>query len=187
MFSHTVGSLFILMLFSLAMQKLFILMRSHFFILSFMSLALRDMSMRMLLHGMSEIFLPMFLWHIICTLYCVFTTPNQVSFHHHLPYTYPPLKEHNRRENSFIIFTSFSQFCVHKLKPRNKAYTSNNFSSAHKMFLHLLHYSHLNLFVLFPISQACPLEAQYYGLVDIFIYRKLNFPVDTFPLKSEGK
>ena len=39
-FSHTVGSLFILMLFSLAMQKLFNLMRSHLFILSFMSLAL---------------------------------------------------------------------------------------------------------------------------------------------------
>ena len=58
MFSHTVGSLFILMLFSLAMQKLFILMRSHLFILSFMSLALGDMSVRKLLHGMSEIFLP---------------------------------------------------------------------------------------------------------------------------------
>ena len=59
-FSHTVGSLFILMLFSLAMQKLFILMRSHLFILSFMSLALGDMSVRMLLRGMSEIFLPKF-------------------------------------------------------------------------------------------------------------------------------
>ena len=60
MFSHTVGSLFILMLLSLAMQKLFILMRSHLFILSFMSLALGDVSVRMLLRGMSEIFLPMF-------------------------------------------------------------------------------------------------------------------------------
>ena len=60
MFFHTVGSLFILMLFSLAMQKLFILMRSHLFILSFMSLALGDMSVRMLLCGMSEISLPMF-------------------------------------------------------------------------------------------------------------------------------
>ena len=60
MFSHTVGSLFISMLFSLAMQKLFILMRSHLFILSFMSLALGDMSVRMLLHGMCEILLPMF-------------------------------------------------------------------------------------------------------------------------------
>ena len=56
MFSHTVGSLFILMLFSLATQKLFILMRSHLFILSFMSLALGDVSVRMLLHGMSERF-----------------------------------------------------------------------------------------------------------------------------------
>ena len=60
MFSHTVGSLCNLVLFSLAMQKLFLLMRSHVFILSFMSLALGDMSVRMLLHGMSEIFLPMF-------------------------------------------------------------------------------------------------------------------------------
>ena len=59
MFSHTVGSLLILMLFSLAMQKLFILMRSHLFILSFMPLALGDMSVRMFLCGMSEIFLPM--------------------------------------------------------------------------------------------------------------------------------
>ena len=60
-FSHVVGSLFILMLFSLAMQKLFILMRFHLFILSFMSLVLGDMSVRMLLCGMSEIFLPVFL------------------------------------------------------------------------------------------------------------------------------
>ena len=60
MFSHTVGSLFILTLFSLAMQKVLILMRSHLFILSFMTLALGDMSVRMLLCGMSEIFLPMF-------------------------------------------------------------------------------------------------------------------------------
>ena len=48
------------MLFSLAVQKLFILMRSHLFILSFMSLALGDVSVKMLLHGMSEIFLPIF-------------------------------------------------------------------------------------------------------------------------------
>ena len=60
MFSHTVVSLCNLVLFSLAMQKLFILMRSHLFILSFMSLALGDVSVRMLLDGMSEIFLPMF-------------------------------------------------------------------------------------------------------------------------------
>ena len=60
MFSHTVGSLIILILFSLAMQELFILMRSLLFILSFMSLALGDVSVRTLLHGMPEIFLPMF-------------------------------------------------------------------------------------------------------------------------------
>ena len=60
MISHTVGTLFILVLFSLAMQKFFILMTSHLFILSFMSLALGDVSLRMLLRGMSEIFLPMF-------------------------------------------------------------------------------------------------------------------------------
>ena len=54
MFSHTFGFL------SLAMQKLFILMRFLLFIISFMSLALGDESVRMLLHGMSEIFLPIF-------------------------------------------------------------------------------------------------------------------------------
>ena len=58
MFSHTVGSLCNLALFSLALEKLFILMRSHLFSLSFMSLALGDVSVRMLLRGMSEIFLP---------------------------------------------------------------------------------------------------------------------------------
>ena len=60
MFSYTVGCLFILMLFSLAMQKLFILMRSHLFILSFMSFALGDISVEILLRGISEIFLSMF-------------------------------------------------------------------------------------------------------------------------------
>ena len=72
MFSHTVGSLFILMLFSLAVQKLFILMRSHLFILSFISLALGDLSVRMLLHGMSEIFLPMFSSRTFMVLQLIF-------------------------------------------------------------------------------------------------------------------
>ena len=54
MFSHTVGSLFILIPFSLSKQKLFIFMRSNLFILSFMSLGLGDVSVRMLLRGMSE-------------------------------------------------------------------------------------------------------------------------------------
>ena len=59
MFSHIVGSLFILTLFSLAMQKLFNLIRSYLFILSFMSLALGNILVKILLHGMSEIFLLM--------------------------------------------------------------------------------------------------------------------------------
>ena len=42
MFSHTVGSPCNLVLFSLALQKLFILMKSHLFIPSFVSLALWD-------------------------------------------------------------------------------------------------------------------------------------------------
>ena len=44
MVSHTVGSLFILMLFSLTMQKLFNLMQSHLFFPSFMYLAVGDIS-----------------------------------------------------------------------------------------------------------------------------------------------
>ena len=60
MFFHTLGSLFILILFSLAMQKLFILMRSHLFILSFMYLALGDILVKILLCGMSETFLSLF-------------------------------------------------------------------------------------------------------------------------------
>ena len=58
-FFRIVGSLYILLMFSLAMQKIFILMKSHLFILSFMSLALGDISVKILLHGISEIFLPM--------------------------------------------------------------------------------------------------------------------------------
>ena len=60
MFSLMLGSLFILMLFSLDMQKIFILMKSHFLILSFISLALGEVSVKMLLNVIFEIFLPMF-------------------------------------------------------------------------------------------------------------------------------
>ena len=60
MFSHTVGSLFILKLFSLSVQKLFILMNDHLFGLSFMSLDLGDIYVKILLCGISEIFRPMF-------------------------------------------------------------------------------------------------------------------------------
>ena len=59
-FSHMVGSLPILLMFTLATQKLFILMKSHEFILSFMSLALGDISVKTMQCEISEIFLPMF-------------------------------------------------------------------------------------------------------------------------------
>ena len=80
MFSHTVGTLCNLVLFSLAMQKLFILMRSHLFILSFMSLALGDVSVRMLLRGMSEIFLPMFSSRTFMVLRLIFKSFIHLEF-----------------------------------------------------------------------------------------------------------
>ena len=69
--SHMFGSRFILLMF-LAMQKFFCLMQSHLFILSFMSLALGDMSVRMLLLGMSEIFLPIFYSRTFMVLQLIF-------------------------------------------------------------------------------------------------------------------
>ena len=80
MFSHTVVSLCNLVLFSLAMQKLLILMRSHLFILSFMSLALGVMFVRMLLHGMSEIFLPMFSSRTFMVLRLIFKSFIHLEF-----------------------------------------------------------------------------------------------------------
>ena len=59
-FFHTVGYLFILLMFSLAMQKLFNFIWPHLFILSFISLALGDLSAKILPCGIFEIFLPMF-------------------------------------------------------------------------------------------------------------------------------
>ena len=59
-FSNIVGSFFILMMVSSAVQKLYNLMKSHLFILSFISLALEDVSVKILLCGISEIVLPMF-------------------------------------------------------------------------------------------------------------------------------
>ena len=67
-FSHSVGSLFILLMFSLAVQKLFNLMKSNLFILSFMSLALEDILVKILLCGISEIFLPTFSIRTFMTL-----------------------------------------------------------------------------------------------------------------------
>ena len=82
MFSHTVGSLCNLVLFSLALQKHFISMRSLLFILSFMSLALVDMYVRMLLRGMSEIFLPMFSSSTFMGLQLIFKSFIYLDFIH---------------------------------------------------------------------------------------------------------
>ena len=81
MFSHTVDSLCNLVLFSLALQKLFILMRSHFFILSFMSLALGcPLSVRMLLCGMTEIFVLMFSSRTFMVLRLIFKSFIHLKF-----------------------------------------------------------------------------------------------------------
>ena len=60
MFSHSVGCLFILLMISFAVQKLFSLMRSYLFIFSFVSFAWWDISDIILLRAMSKILLPMF-------------------------------------------------------------------------------------------------------------------------------
>ena len=80
MFSHTVDSLCKLAPFSLAMQKLFILMRSHLFILSFMSLALWDILVKLLLCGVSEIFLPMFSSRTFMVLRLIFKSFIHLEF-----------------------------------------------------------------------------------------------------------
>ena len=78
-FSHTVGSLFILLMFSLAVQKLFNL-KSHLFILSFMSLALGDIWVKILLHGISEIFLPIFSPRTFIVLQLIFKSFIHLDF-----------------------------------------------------------------------------------------------------------
>ena len=71
---------FHLVLLSLAVQKLFILMRSHLFILSFISLALGDISVTMLLRGMSEIYLPMFSCRTFMVLQLIFKSFTHLEF-----------------------------------------------------------------------------------------------------------
>ena len=51
---------FYFLIFSLAMQKLFYFDEAHLFIISFMFLALRDISVKIPLHGISDTFLPLF-------------------------------------------------------------------------------------------------------------------------------
>ena len=79
-FSHMVGSLYILLMFSLATQKLFNLMKSHLFIISFMSFALGDILVKILLCGMSEIFQPMFSSRAFMVSQRVFKSFNHLEF-----------------------------------------------------------------------------------------------------------
>ena len=71
-FSHMVGSLFILLMLSLAVQKLYNLKNSHLFILCFMSLALGDILVKILLHGIYELFLPVFSSRTSIVLWLIF-------------------------------------------------------------------------------------------------------------------
>ena len=59
-FSHTVGCLFVLLMVSFAVQKLFSLMQSHLFIFNFVPLAWGDASRKKLLIFIFKRFLPMF-------------------------------------------------------------------------------------------------------------------------------
>ena len=79
-FSHTVGSLFVLLMFSSAMQKLFILMKSHLFILSFMYLTLGDILVKILQRGIPEIFLPMFCFRTIMVSQRIFKSFIHLEF-----------------------------------------------------------------------------------------------------------
>ena len=58
--SQSVGCLFVLLMVSFAVQKLVSLIRSHFFIFTFTSLALGDWFKKILLRFMSENVLPIF-------------------------------------------------------------------------------------------------------------------------------
>ena len=55
-------------------------MRFHLFILSFMSLALGDISVKILLRGMSEIFLPMFSSRTLMVLQFIFKSFIHLEF-----------------------------------------------------------------------------------------------------------
>ena len=108
LFSHIICFLFILLMFSLAMQNLFILMRSHLFILSFMSLALGEMSVRMLLRGMSEIFLPMFSSRTFMVLRLIFQSFIYLEF----------IFVYGVSWSSFILLHVAVQFSQHHLLKR---------------------------------------------------------------------
>ena len=64
----------------LYLHRNFLLWWSPMFILSFMSLALRDRSVKILLHGLSEIFLPMLSSRIFMVLWLIFKSFIHLEF-----------------------------------------------------------------------------------------------------------
>ena len=64
----------------LGMQNLFIVMRSHLFILSFMYLGLGDISVKVLLRGMSQIFLQMSSSRTFMVLHLIFKSFIHLEF-----------------------------------------------------------------------------------------------------------
>ena len=58
----------------------FYLMKFHLFILSYMSLALGKISVKILLHGISEIFLPMFSYRTYMVLLLIFKSCIHLEF-----------------------------------------------------------------------------------------------------------
>ena len=79
MFSHTVGSLYFNAVF-FSPAEAFYFDEVPFVSLSFMSLAIGDISVRMLLRGMSEIFLPMFSSRTFMVLRLIFKSFIHLEF-----------------------------------------------------------------------------------------------------------
>ena len=79
MFSHTVSSLCILMV-SLDVQKIFNFTQSYLFIFPFISLALGDMSSKILLHGISKILLPVFSSRTLMVSWLIFKSFTHFEF-----------------------------------------------------------------------------------------------------------
>ena len=116
-FSHMAGSLFILLMFSLAVQKLFNLMKYHLFIVSFMSLTLGHISVKILLCGYLKFSCSCsslgLLWHcdshlsllsIFSLFCCIMEVGCRVSFFFFFAYSCPDLPTLFVEEAIFIPF-----------------------------------------------------------------------------------
>ena len=101
-FSHSVGSLFVLLMVSFTVQKSLSLIRSHLFIFVFIFITLGGGSKKILLRFMSGNVLPMFssksfivlalhlrLWSILSLLLCLVLENVLISFFHMQLYSFP--------------------------------------------------------------------------------------------------